>query len=80
MLSHHNIVHQLLNLRQTPAKWSNKAFSFLPICHAYERMLVFLYQYLGMSVYYAQNLGTIAENIKEVNPYGLQQAFPLFSR
>jgi len=68
MLSHRNIVHQLLNLRQTPAKWSNKAFSFLPICHAYERMLVFLYQYLGMSVYYAQNLGTIAENIKEVNP------------
>ena len=68
MLSHRNIVHQILNLRQTPAKWSNKAFSFLPICHAYERMLVFLYQYLGMSVYYAQNLGTIADNIKEVNP------------
>ena len=68
MLSHSNIVHQLLNLRQTPAKWSDKAFSFLPLCHAYERMLVFLYQYLGMSVYYAQNLGTIAENIKEVNP------------
>ena len=68
MLSHRNIVHQLLNLRQTPAKWSHTAFSFLPICHAYERMLVFLYQYLGMSVYYAQNLGTIAENIKEVNP------------
>jgi len=31
-------------------------------------MLVFLYQYLGMSVYYAQNLGTIAENIKEIRP------------
>lgn len=68
MLSHANIVNQLLNLRQTPAPWSKRAFSFLPLCHAYERMLVFLYQYLGMSVYYAQNLGTIAENIKEVNP------------
>jgi long-chain acyl-CoA synthetase len=31
-------------------------------------MLVFLYQYLGMSVYYAQNLGTIGDNIKEVCP------------
>lgn len=68
MLSHSNIVNQILNLRETPAKWSKTAFSFLPLCHAYERMLVFLYQYLGMSVYYAQNLGAIAENIKEVSP------------
>lgn len=68
MLSHANIVSQLMNLRQTPAKWSDKAFSFLPLCHAYERMLVFLYQYLGMTVYYAQSLGTLAENIKEVRP------------
>lgn len=68
MLSHSNIVSQLLNLRHTPAKWSKRAFSFLPLCHAYERMLVFLYQHLGMSVYYAQNLGTLAENIKEVTP------------
>lgn len=68
MLSHDNIVSQLKNLRHTPAKWSNKALSFLPVCHAYERMLVFLYQHLGMSVYYAQNIGTIADNIKEINP------------
>jgi long-chain acyl-CoA synthetase len=68
MLSHNNIVNQILNLKHTPANWSKTAFSFLPLCHAYERMLVFLYQYLGMSVYYAQNLGTIAENIKEVTP------------
>jgi len=68
MLSHANIVSQLMNLRQTPAKWSDRAFSFLPLCHAYERMLVFLYQYLGMTVYYAQSLGTLAENIKEVRP------------
>lgn len=68
MLSHDNIVSQLINLRSTPAKWSKRAFSFLPLCHAYERMLVFLYQHLGMSVYYAQNLGTIAENIKEIHP------------
>jgi len=68
MLSHDNLIGQVLNLRQTPASWSNIAFSFLPLCHAYERMLVLLYQYMGMSVYYAQNLGTIAENIKEVTP------------
>ena len=68
MLSHHNIVSQLKSLESIPAKWSNKALSFLPLCHAYERMLVYLYQYLGISVYYAESLGTIAENIKEINP------------
>ncbi|MFT3752920.1 MAG: long-chain fatty acid--CoA ligase [Paludibacter sp.] len=68
MLSHSNIVNQLKSLESIPAKWSKTALSFLPLCHAYERMLVYLYQYLGMSVYYAENLGTIAENIKEVNP------------
>ena len=68
MLSHSNIVNQLKNLESTPAKWSKTALSFLPLCHAYERMLVYLYQYLGMSVYYAESLGTIADNIKEVNP------------
>ena len=68
MLSHDNIMGQVMNLCHIPTPWSNIAFSFLPLCHAYERMLVFLYQYLGMSVYYAQNLGTIAENIKEVKP------------
>ena len=68
MLSHSNIINQLENLKMTPAKWSKVALSFLPLCHAYERMLVYLYQYLGMSVYYAENLGTIAENIKEVRP------------
>ncbi len=68
MLSHSNIVNQLKNLESTPAKWSNKALSFLPLCHAYERMLVYLYQYLGMSVYYAESLATIADNIKEVQP------------
>ena len=68
MLSHFNIVSQLMNLRQTPALWSDKALSFLPLCHAYERMLVFLYQYLGMTVYYVQSLATIGENIKEVKP------------
>ncbi|HJV77301.1 MAG TPA: long-chain fatty acid--CoA ligase, partial [Paludibacter sp.] len=68
MLSHSNIVNQLKSLESIPSEWSKTALSFLPLCHAYERMLVYLYQYLGMSVYYAESLGTIAENIKEINP------------
>lgn len=68
MLSHYNIMSQIHNLKHIPSSWSKKAFSFLPICHAYERMLVFLYQYLGMSVYYAESLATIATDLKEVQP------------
>ena len=68
MLSHNNILSNIKSLSVIPSSWSNKALSFLPLCHAYERMLVYLYQYLGMSVYYAESLGTIAENIKEINP------------
>ncbi|NDV45570.1 long-chain fatty acid--CoA ligase [Paludibacter sp. 221] len=68
MLTHSNIVNNFKNVAHTPAKWSNKALSFLPICHAYERVMVYLYHYLGMSVYYAESLATIAENMKEVNP------------
>lgn len=68
MLSHSNITQQLHALQDIPSTWSKTAFSFLPLCHAYERMMVYLYQFLGMSVYYAESLATIGENIKEINP------------
>lgn len=68
MLSHNNLISQLEALKATPSPWSKVALSFLPLCHAYERILVYLYHYLGFSTYYAENLGTIAENIKEVHP------------
>lgn len=68
MLSHSNILGQIENLRQTPSKDSTRALSFLPLCHAYERTLVYLYQYLGMSVYYSENIATIAQEMKEIHP------------
>ena len=68
MLSHYNILSQIENLKHIPSKWSKKGLSFLPLCHAYENMIVLLYQYLGMTVYYVQSLATIGENIKEVRP------------
>lgn len=68
MLSHSNILNQLSNLRNTPDPKSKLAFSFLPLCHAYERMLVYLYQDLGMSVYYAESLATIADDMREIHP------------
>jgi len=68
MLSHYNLMSQLENLKHTPSTWSKKGLSFLPLCHAYENMIVLLYQYLGMTVYYVSNLATIAEAMREVHP------------
>ena len=70
MLSHQNIVSNVLNSAQRipfePGK--NTALSFLPICHIFERMILYLYQYYGVSVYFGESIEKISDNIKEVRP------------
>jgi long-chain acyl-CoA synthetase len=69
MLSHSNVINQILGVYDIiPCKPGSVAFSFLPECHAYERMLIYTYQYLGMAIYYAESLATLADNIKELRP------------
>ena len=68
MLSLHNLMNQFPNFHYTISDYSNKAFSFLPVCHAYERALNYCYQYRGMSIYYAENLGTIASDMRDIHP------------
>ena len=68
MLSHHNLMNQFPNFHYTISDTSNKAFSFLPVCHAYERALIYCYQYRGMSIYYAESLATIANDMREIHP------------
>jgi len=69
MLSHENIISNFKAVSYIPRIGSeDNALSFLPLCHIYERMLNYLYQYMGLSIYYAENLGTIADNMKEVRP------------
>ena len=71
MLSHDNIVSNALesSYRLPIADGTVKALSFLPVCHIYERMLMYLYQYRGVSIYFAESLETISENLKEVEPH-----------
>ena len=45
-----------------------KALSFLPVCHIYERMLMYLYQYSGVSIHFAESIETMGDNLKEVSP------------
>ncbi len=69
MLSHKNFatnVHATKDL--CPFEHSWRALSFLPLNHVYERMLSYLYISRGMSVYYAESIDTIGDNLKEVKP------------
>lgn len=70
MLSHNNIVSNVLDSSERiPFEaGASRALSFLPICHIYERMITYIYQYMGCSIYFAESLEKISENIKEVNP------------
>lgn len=70
MLSHHNIMSNVLaSYPILPMDKEGKTLSFLPLNHVYERMLNYLYIYAGVSVYYAENMDTIGENLREVKPY-----------
>lgn len=69
MLSHKNILSNSMAAdRPTPTKAYDKSLTFLPACHAYERMIQYLYMYKGMQVYFAESMDTIGENMKEVQP------------
>ena len=71
MLSHNNVVSNALeSFKRLPIDYGNtKALSFLPVCHIYERMLMYLYQYAGVSIYFAESMDKISDNLKEVSPH-----------
>ena len=70
MLTHQNIVSDvLMSAERVPfTPGSYRALSFLPICHIFERMILYLYQYFGVSVYFAESIDKISDNLKEVHP------------
>ncbi|MBN1187405.1 MAG: long-chain fatty acid--CoA ligase [Bacteroidales bacterium] len=69
LLSHNNLVSNFKTTSKAhELNYNHRTLSFLPLCHIYERMMNYHYQYKGMSIYYAENMGTIANDIKEVKP------------
>ncbi|WP_043024053.1 AMP-dependent synthetase/ligase [Fluviicola taffensis] len=70
MLSHNNLLSNVLACKPSiPADENSRVLTFLPVCHVYERMLHYLYMYCGSSIYFAESMDTIGENIKEVKPH-----------
>lgn len=70
MLTHNNIVSNIKGVKEvTPFGEGEKALSFLPLCHSFERMVFYAYLSYGIHIHYAENLETIGENLLEVKPY-----------
>ena len=71
MLTHGNVIHNLFAVedRIVAPTGEGKALSFLPLCHIYERTGSFAFIYMGISIYYAESMETIGDNLKEVNPH-----------
>ena len=70
MLSHKNIVSNVIDSspRIPFEKGKSRAMSFLPVCHIFERMILYLYQYYGVSIYFGESIDKIGDNIREVRP------------
>ena len=69
MLSHDNLLSNCRNSQPyVPVGPADKALSFLPLCHIFERMVTLLYMRNGVSIYYAEGMETVAENLREVQP------------
>ncbi|GAB3512923.1 long-chain fatty acid--CoA ligase [Spirosoma knui] len=71
MLSHENILSNMFNsalvINEIGVR-GHRAISFLPLNHAVERMATYCYIYCGVSIYYAESMDVIAQNLREVKP------------
>jgi long-chain acyl-CoA synthetase len=70
MLSHNNLVSNVLDSeKRVPFDYGkSRSLSFLPVCHVFERMILYLYQYCGVEVYFAESIEKMSDNLKEVKP------------
>ena len=71
MLTHENMVSNILSAskRLPDMENKNRAISFLPLCHIFERIIIYMYYYSRVEIYFAESLDSISDNLKEVKPY-----------
>lgn len=70
MLSHNNLISNVIDSeKRVPFEYGkSKALSFLPVCHVFERMILYLYQYCGVEIYFAESIEKMSDNVKEIKP------------
>ena len=71
MLSHNNVVSNVLSATQKLplTKDKNVALSFLPVCHIFERVILYIYYYNAIEIHFAESIEKISDNLNEVHPY-----------
>lgn len=69
MLTHANLMSNVLESSKLYPKEISRALSFLPMSHIFERMVIYMYVYLGISIYYAQSMDTIVADMQDVKPH-----------
>ncbi|WP_293934017.1 AMP-dependent synthetase/ligase [Sphingobacterium sp. UBA6645] len=67
-LSHENLLSNVQACNHLITTEYKKALSFLPLCHIFERMVVYMYFSRGVQIYYAENLDNIVVDINDVKP------------
>jgi len=70
MLTHYNVVENILaSMPRLPLmEGTTRVLSFLPLCHIFERVLIYIYQHAGISIYFAESIEKIGENAQEIKP------------
>jgi len=70
MLSHSNVVKNILaSMPRLPLmEGTTRVLSFLPLCHIFERVLIYIYQHAGVGIYFAEGIDKIGENAQEIKP------------
>jgi long-chain acyl-CoA synthetase len=69
MLSHHNVLSNVMAcLPYLPIEQGARVLSFLPLNHIFERMITYVYLFAGVTIYYAESLDELGNNLREVKP------------
>ena len=70
MLSHKNLLADTMSSEYSfPVQRGDRALSFLPVCHAYERVFQYVYMYKGLTIFFARSMDTIGEDFKSAKPH-----------
>ncbi len=70
MLTHRNLLADTISSEYSfPVERGDRALSFLPVCHAYERVFQYVYMYKGLTIFFAQSMDTIGEDFRSVRPH-----------
>ena len=81
MLSHNNFVTNYKAMAEIPPLvMHDRVVSFLPLCHVYERTAGYVYQSIGVSIFYVQDIDDLGDSIREIKPHGFASVPRVFEK